>query len=93
MLTTHLLFDKTRAYSILLKYSLKINAAVRISHEVINNSESKTNWMIINGVSKRITDKASMFTCPRYSYPFAFAKLKASVQLIITKAKWAACNS
>ena len=65
MLTIHLLFNKTPAYSILLKYYLKINAAVRISHEVINNSELKTNWMIISGVSKSITDKASIFTCPR----------------------------
>jgi hypothetical protein len=65
MPTIHLLFDKTPAYSILLRYSLKIYTAMRIRHIVINNSESKTNWMIINGVSKSITDKASMFTCPR----------------------------
>jgi hypothetical protein len=65
MLTIHLLFDKTPAYSILLRYSLKINAAVRISHEVIKSSESKTNCMISNGVSKRIADKASIFTWPR----------------------------
>ena len=93
MLTIHLLFDKTPAYSILLRYSLKIYAAVRISHIVINNSESKINCMINNDVSKKITDKASMFTCPRYSYPFDFEKLRASMQLMITKAKWAACNS
>jgi hypothetical protein len=67
MLTIHLLFNKTPAYSILLRYSLKINAAIRISHAVASHSESKINRMIINGVSKEITNKASIFTCPRYS--------------------------
>ena len=65
MLAIHLLFDKIPAYSILLRYSLKINIEVRISHEVINHSESKIGWMIIKGVGKRVTDKANMFTCPR----------------------------